>query len=487
MNGQRTLADSSRETIRQKKKREEQVGRDEDHWEDFEGFEIKGQETVVQAVGSHPQNGTAGKVASKTSKGRSKGNKPDQSNQSYQYTTGNAFESLAVDRDESQNELVDVSAWKSLHLSPQTLSSLGRLKFSYPTPIQRSAIPHILAKHDAICKAPTGSGKTLGFGIPIYEHFLQARGSQTRSAVKKDKLQKQPPIALILSPTRELAHQLTAHLRELCSDPRHSSPIIATLTGGLSLLKQQRLVANADIIIGTPGRLWEIISNSPEIQRSIRQIKYLVLDEADRLLSTGHFQEVEEILNSLDRSEVESNENDEEDNESVSRHHRQTLVFSATFEKELQQRLAGKSKSSNGDPSRQQSMDYLFKKLSFRDEKPKFIDVNPSAQMASGLKEGLIECAGTDKVPPKSSTAISTAKCQLTNPGPLSLLPAALLSPYSYAYLHELNHLCPPARITSPKSLSPRVSTSLSNAPESSPPLDRAVLNSVIIIYPYRH
>ncbi|KAL9119068.1 MAG: hypothetical protein Q9187_004377 [Circinaria calcarea] len=204
---------------------------------------------------------------------------------------------------------------------------------------------------------------------------------------------------MILSPTRELAHQISAHLTDLCSNTIFTSPRIVTLTGGLSLQKQQRLLSNADIIVGTPGRLWETISTGQSLLTWLRQIKYLVVDEADRLLSEGHFKEVEEILNSLDREDEEAGDSDKEEKRDLTgKGQRQTLVFSATFQKELQRKLAGKSKSSGGDiMGEQESMEYLLEKLNFREEKPKFIDVNPASQMASGLREGIIECAGLEK------------------------------------------------------------------------------------------
>lgn len=187
-------------------------------------------------------------------------------------------------------------------------------------------------------------------------------------------------------------------------------PSIVTLTGGLSLQKQERLLANADIIIGTPGRLWEVISGGHGLKKWLRKIKYLVIDEADRLLSEGHFQEVEEILNALDRiddGDENSHENGDEDGAEVGndRHiggeaeeERQTLVFSATFQKDLQQKLAGKSKAGGELLGKRESMEYLLKKLNFREEKPKFVDVNPISQMASTLKEGIVGCAGLEKV-----------------------------------------------------------------------------------------
>jgi len=300
---------------------------------------------------------------------------------------------------EVTEETVDTSAWRALNLSPDTLAGLSRLTFSSPTPIQSASIPEIMAGHDVIGKATTGSGKTLAFGIPIFETFLETR-HERRSTDSTS-----APLALILAPTRELAHQLDGHLSELCKGMPGRPPSIATLTGGLSLQKQQRQLKTADIVIGTPGRLWDVISTGQGVAASIKQIRYLVIDEADRMLSQGHFKELEEILNVLDQGEV-TNEGDGEDADeadeappsSVERPPRQTLVFSATFHKGLQQRLSGKGKPHSAVMDKKESMEYLISRLKFHEEKPKFVDANPTSQMASGLKEGLVECAGTEKV-----------------------------------------------------------------------------------------
>ncbi|PSN75449.1 DEAD-domain-containing protein [Corynespora cassiicola Philippines] len=299
-----------------------------------------------------------------------------------------AFDILA-DRpsDDDEAVTVDVSAWDGLGLSEDTLESLSRLKFSQPTTIQSSAIPEILTGHDVVGKASTGSGKTLAFGIPILEHYLKS------GAGAKDKSQK-APTALIISPTRELAHQISSHLTALGSGGSFDEPHIATITGGLSVQKQRRQLEKADIIVGTPGRLWEVISSGQGQLGSFKSIKFLVIDEADRLLSEGHYKELGEILNVLDK--------DDDIEEGIkpaktSEVERQTLVFSATFAKGLQQKLAGKVKHGGGLMNKQESLEYLLKKLHFREDKPKFIDANPTSQMATGLKEGLVECAGTEK------------------------------------------------------------------------------------------
>ncbi|KAJ5133865.1 uncharacterized protein N7443_004513 [Penicillium atrosanguineum] len=291
---------------------------------------------------------------------------------------------------------VDVSEWDKLNLSPELLTGLSKMKFSMPSAIQKASIPVIMDGHDVIGKASTGSGKTLAFSIPILEHYLDKREKTIGQAEKS----KRPPMALILSPTRELAVQLSKHIGELVANSPDTDARIALLTGGLSIQKQQRQLANADIVVGTPGRVWEILSTGTGVIRKMQSIRFLVIDEADRLLSEGHFKEVEDILGALDRKEQgEFPDMDEEaEKEKEEPNVRQTLVFSATFNRELQTKLAGKGRWSGGDMMDQkQSMEYLLKKLNFREEKPRFIDVNQGKQMAEGLKEGIVECPAMEK------------------------------------------------------------------------------------------
>lgn len=324
--------------------------------------------------------------------------------------------------DEAEEEGVDITAWRPLQLSDDTLGALSKMKFAQPTPIQKASIPEVLAGHDVIGKASTGSGKTLAFGIPIIERFLElqtARGNNKKKATEDENIRK-PALALILSPTRELAHQISKHLTALCSGLTDKAPYIATLTGGLSMAKQQRQLKTADIVIGTPGRLWEIISGGHGVLKWLKQIQFLVVDEADRLLSQGHFKELEEILNVLDqKDDFEPDEEEEEEVlEEVEEVERQTLVFSATFHKDLQHKLVGKAKPGAGLMDKKESMEYLLKKLNFREDKPKFVDVNPISQMATGLKEGMVECAGTEKASHLNSLLHNKSNCSL---GPLSI------------------------------------------------------------------
>ena len=213
---------------------------------------------------------------------------------------------------------VDLPEWSKMRLSSAALQALNKLGFKSPTPIQSFAIPRIMQGHDLIGKATTGSGKTLAFGIPILEHILSQSDSKENS-----------PSALVIAPTRELAKQIVGHLEDIaqCS---LGAMTVCNVTGGLAVQKQLRILQKRpSVIVGTPGRLWEVLNNpemkQTQLDQAIKKIQFLVLDEADRLLQDGHFAEIEKILDFVNGGE-----------------NKQTLVFSATFQKQLQQKLKGK-------------------------------------------------------------------------------------------------------------------------------------------------
>ncbi|KAJ6261187.1 ATP-dependent RNA helicase MAK5 [Drechslerella dactyloides] len=314
---------------------------------------------------------------------------------------------------------VDLPAWEPLALSPYTLQALQKLGFTDPTPIQKLSIPSIIAGHDLIGKAATGSGKTLAFGIPIFEHWLSSLKSQTPAAKLPGEADSEadatkltnPLTALILSPTRELAHQITDHLQSLISSSGVSSPPqVVSLTGGLSIQKQLRKLGQAggaDIVVATPGRLWEILSEKSGYTRWFRKARFLMVDEADRVLQEGHFKEVEQILDVLtrDAQEEEIAQNPQvygttSTVKTATPKNRQTLVFSATFSKDLQKKLSGKQSFKNSNTGLMNDKDLLnslLKKLPFREEHPQFVDVNPVDQMAENLREGIVECGNMEK------------------------------------------------------------------------------------------
>lgn len=248
----------------------------------------------------------------------------------------------------------------------------------------------------------------------MLEHYLKrSRSAPIGGDTPRDKNTDRMPLALVLSPTRELAHQLHSHLTALAAfipDIR-----IVSVTGGLSIQKQLRQLTEnggADVIIATPGRLWEVVSEGRGwIEKLRKGLKFLVVDEADRLLQEGHYKEVVDVLNLLDKPDDDDDDDSEDDGQEpesegkkqkkTAKVERQTLVFSATFHKGLQQKLAGKSTKHSGGGDlmgQKESMEYLLKKLHFREESPKFIDVNPAGQLADRLSEGIIECGAMEKV-----------------------------------------------------------------------------------------
>ncbi|KAG5975723.1 hypothetical protein E4U58_000063 [Claviceps cyperi] len=341
----------------------------------------------------------------------------------------NAFSALAaLEDDKAEGEDLDMAEWVALNLSPSLVSAIAKLGFAKPTAIQQKSIPEIVAGGDVIGKAQTGSGKTLAFGIPIIERWLETHedeigdvvvddddededenpGSATSAANNfKGKKTNKPkaPLAVILSPTRELAKQIGEHIKAVCDGLPASSPYVCVVTGGLSIQKQQRQLQKADIVIGTPGRLWEVLDGDASLQKQFTKIQFLVIDEADRLFKVGQFKEAEDIIGALDRQTPEVGYRDASSDASSDAggnksRDRQTLVFSATFEKDLQTKLAGKaakaSKSGGSGGPADDQMAYLMKCLKFRGE-PKFIDVNPIGRMAAKLREGLIECGAMEK------------------------------------------------------------------------------------------
>jgi ATP-dependent RNA helicase DBP3 len=149
--------------------------------------------------------------------------------------------------------------------------------FSNPTPIQAAAWPSIYAGRDVVGIAETGSGKTLAFGVPGV-HNLASRG------------RKKGVVFAVVSPTRELAQQIAEQLRQLA---KPAGLEVACVYGGVSKDEQIRALRKASILVGTPGRLLDLLS---EELVDLSKVKYLVLDEADRMLDKGFEEDVRKII-----------------------------------------------------------------------------------------------------------------------------------------------------------------------------------------------
>ncbi|HEY9875040.1 MAG TPA: DEAD/DEAH box helicase [Candidatus Obscuribacterales bacterium] len=167
-------------------------------------------------------------------------------------------------------------SFTSLGLSEAAASQLETLGFTTPTTIQIQAIPQLLAGRDVVGQSQTGTGKTAAFSLPMLE----------RIDLKKPVVQ-----ALILTPTRELAMQVTQAIRDLSGDRRLG---ILTVYGGQSIDMQiRRLQAGVPIVVGTPGRVIDLLNRG---NLKLDQVNWLVLDEADEMLSMGFIDDVEKIL-----------------------------------------------------------------------------------------------------------------------------------------------------------------------------------------------
>ena len=272
-------------------------------------------------------------------------------------------------------------------ISAYTLYGLSQLDFKKPTPIQKETIPIALLGKDVIGKATTGSGKTLAYGIPILEKYIQSL-----NLIKQNNKDKKinHPTGIIFAPTRELAHQVVDHLNKLAKYSPLSTRGIVSITGGLSIQKQQRLLRHGPgIIVATPGRMLELVQGDSELAKRLASIDIIVLDEADRLLQDGHFDEFEKILELFGKNRPKSKSIEWK---------WQTLVFSATFSRDLFRKLdrhqKGKSSSLMGND---EIVQLLNEKLKFKDKKPTLVDSNPKEIVSGQITEALVECGPTER------------------------------------------------------------------------------------------
>ena len=170
--------------------------------------------------------------------------------------------------------------FESLGLSPEMLKALEKKGYGYPTTIQAEAIPYFMQWRDVIAKAPTGTGKTFAFGIPMIEH-IDAESSEVQG--------------LILAPTRELAIQIGDELRGLLTF--YQGIRVAVLYGGAGIGSQiQQLQKKPQLVVATPGRLMDHYD-----RKTIRldKVQTIVLDEADRMLDMGFFKDVTRIIDKV--------------------------------------------------------------------------------------------------------------------------------------------------------------------------------------------
>lgn len=197
-----------------------------------------------------------------------------------------------------------VPSFSSFGLHPDILSSILATGYTIPTPIQAQALPVVMQGRDVMGAAQTGTGKTAAFSLPILHRLMPFATSSASPA-------RHPVRALILTPTRELADQVGASVKQYCKNTPLRSAIVF---GGVDINAQRdELRRGCEILIATPGRLLDHIEQK---NVSLSQVGILVLDEADRMLDMGFLPDLDRIVRQLPKQ-------------------RQSLLFSATFSPEI--------------------------------------------------------------------------------------------------------------------------------------------------------
>jgi len=191
-------------------------------------------------------------------------------------------------------------SFKSLGLTDSLVKAVSKQGYDSPTPIQTKAIPLILKGRDVLASAQTGTGKTAGFTLPVLQLLSQSIPKKQRQIR-----------ALVLTPTRELAAQVQQNVKDYGQFENLRSTVIF---GGVSQKPQvSTLRKGVDILIATPGRLIDL--NNQGVL-SLKSVEILILDEADRMLDMGFLRDIKKIMALIPK-------------------HRQTLLFSATFSKDI--------------------------------------------------------------------------------------------------------------------------------------------------------
>ncbi|CAF2129397.1 hypothetical protein BRARA_C04220 [Brassica rapa] len=247
---------------------------------------------------------------------------------------------------EEENEVV--KTFEELGVREELVKACERLGWKNPTKIQTEALPYALEGKDVIGLAQTGSGKTGAFALPILQALLQYVND---AEPKKGRRPDPAFFACVLSPTRELAIQIAEQFEALGSD---ISLRCAVLVGGIDRMQQTiALGKRPHVIVATPGRLWDHMSDTKGF--SLKTLKYLVLDEADRLLNEDFEKSLNQILEEIPRD-------------------RKTYLFSATMTKKVRKlqraclrnpvKIEAASKYSTVDTLKQQ---YRFVPAKYKD------------------------------------------------------------------------------------------------------------------------
>nr|XP_029713609.1 ATP-dependent RNA helicase DDX24 [Aedes albopictus] len=326
--------------------------------------------------------------------------------------------------------------WTELGVSEPIVRALADKGFRTPTEIQTLSLPvAIMGKRDLLGAAETGSGKTLAFGIPLLEGIMKLKATEPprmrkdkKSAKKEEEeaeregheltpppeeleyyptpgggedfsvlldreLEKdeqpqldKPLYALILTPTRELAVQINDHLKAIT---KYTDIQIATVFGGLAAVKQERMLKKCpEVVIATPGRLWELIQAGNPHLCKVDEIRFLVIDETDRMLERGHFDELKQLLEMINNNEEATKL-------------RRNYIFSATLtmDHDLPEHLVAKAKKNKKvhitKETIGQRLNNLIQIIGMTN--PKVVDITQEHGTAHTLIESRILCKAEHK------------------------------------------------------------------------------------------
>ncbi|NWI22608.1 DDX24 helicase, partial [Sula dactylatra] len=384
------------------------------------------------------------KDAPKKKKKKLAQNKPSQAQEALPSVTTKKVKNWTTEvLSASADHKADVSAWRDLFVPEPVLRALSYLGFSAPTPIQALALPSAIRDNmDVLGAAETGSGKTLAFAIPMIHSVLQwqkSNSSTTRNdSVSKESHQhhdetrwenedeaeklthqqvedsgdeddatfttgcvkvleypefdssdvthtvsshkKRPLLGLVLTPTRELAVQVKHHIDAAA---KFTGIKTAILVGGMAAQKQERVLnQKPEIVIATPGRLWELVKERHPHLSNLRQLRCLVIDEADRMVEKGHFLELSQLLEILNDSQYNPQ--------------RQTFVFSATLTLVHQTPTRVIQKKNAKKLDKKTKLELLMEKVGIKG-KPKVIDLTRKEATVETLTETRIHCNTDEK------------------------------------------------------------------------------------------
>ncbi|KAG8252195.1 putative ATP-dependent RNA helicase ddx46 [Homalodisca vitripennis] len=198
-----------------------------------------------------------------------------------------------------------IKTWAQCGVSKKMLEALKRQDYEKPTPIQAQAIPAIMSGRDLIGIAKTGSGKTLAFVLPMLRHIMDQPPLEANDG----------PIALIMTPTRELCMQIGKETRKFT---KSLNLHVVCVYGGTGISEQiAELKRGAEIIVCTPGRMIDMLAANSGRVTNLKRVTYIVLDEADRMFDMGFEPQVMRIIDNI-------------------RPDRQTVMFSATFPRQME-------------------------------------------------------------------------------------------------------------------------------------------------------